>query len=194
MTVLQTELQDAAYNGMTAAQALARLNETVVVSTDQTAYTWAGLSDKLTQNGLSLNLVAGLDAIVTALPGGTMLDRMLSSGGVNFASAAIQGQLKALLPSLTGDSATVVQAMIDVGVTYGKRWEGLGITQPTAADVQAAMDANAVQSIIDAARAKVSAIAGWLDVYDTTGKTTAQTQAYVADLFSSPDGNPSGGV
>ena len=151
MTILQTELQDAAYSGMTAAQALARLNETIVVSTDPTAYTWAGLSDKLTQNGLPLNLVAGLDAIVTALPGGTMLDRMLSSGGVNFASVAIQGQLKALLPSLTGDSATVVQAMIDVGVTYGKRYEKLGIAQPTAAEVQTAMNINLVESLWAAA-------------------------------------------
>ena len=153
--MLELELQDAAYTGLTDAQAVARLGESVALPDDTAAYTWAGLSDKLQADGLSMTLLGSLDSIVTALPGGTMLDRMLSSGGVNFASAAIQGQLTQILTGVTGDVATVVSAMLKVGKPTAARWESLGLTTiPTESDVAAARLANERQAALDSVYTK----------------------------------------
>jgi len=111
----------------------------VTIATDSTAYTWSGLSEKLVTAGVDPMVIAGMGSVVNSLPRGDMLDRMLSSGGVNFAGPVVRAQLAAAAQSAP-QYAEVIGAMLAIGVTTGPRWQRAGLDAlPSESDITAAI-------------------------------------------------------
>lgn len=139
MTTLADAIQIEGLTG-TAAEIRTAFAADVTVSTDSTAYTWSGLSEKLVTAGVDPMVIAGMASVVNALPGGDMLDRMLSSGGVNFAGPVVRAQLAAAAQQ-SPEYATVIAAMLAIGATTGPRWQRAGLQSlPTEQQIQAALN------------------------------------------------------
>jgi hypothetical protein len=97
-----------------------------------------------------------------------------------------------LLPGLVAIGViTQTQAGDVLALAGGYKYPGVD-----AAAVQAAIDAEAKRVVIEAARTAVNsrttAINGWLDTIDMS-LSAEDIEAYVADLLSTPDGNPTQG-
>lgn len=136
----------------TAAEILTALVADVTIATDSTAYTWSGLSEKLVTAGVAPMVIAGMASVVNAIPGGDMLDRMLSSGGVNFAGPVVRAQLAAAAQSAP-QYADVIEAILSIGITTGPRWRRAGLALlPSESEIQVAMDEAAAQLAKDALR------------------------------------------
>lgn len=146
-------LQLAEYSGLTDQQALDRLLEVTVLSTDSTAYTWSGTNERLGQLGLPLEVLAGWDSVLIGLPGGSMMDRMLSSGGVNYTLPDIRAGLQAVLDANPGESvAAVITALMEIGVRHGPRWQSYGgviSAEPTLDSIAAARATIASEALRD---------------------------------------------
>ena len=113
------------------------------------------MAEKLIAAGVDATTVAGLDTVLVTLPGGSMLDRMLSSGGVDFTGPVVRASLAAIA-QFKPDYAGIINAMLGIGVQTGPRWQkpSLGIvSQPTAESCQIALDEIAAQAAADAAAA-----------------------------------------
>lgn len=143
MSPLANAIQAESLSG-TAEQIKAALQVDVTLRTDGTSYTWSGLSEKLVENGVDPQVVAGMGAVVGSLTGGDMLDRMLSSGGVNFAKPVIREMLAAAAQAAP-QFATVITAMLSIGIATGPRWQRMGLPAlPTDDDIAAAVDSIAL--------------------------------------------------
>lgn len=133
-----------------------------VAKTDSTAYTWSGLGLKLTANGMAPTDVATIDSWIEALPGGSMLGRMLDSGGVDFTLATIRGQLSAVRAGLDSAGQAKIDALLAVGQWTVPYWQDQGI--PTS---DFANNAAPQLSDIAAARAWLALNAKWATVAGT---------------------------
>lgn len=172
---LRDVLQLAEYSGLTDQQALDRLLEVTVLATDPTAYTWSGTNERLGQMGLPLEVLAGWDSVLIGLPGGAMMDRMLSSGGVNYTLPNVRAGLQAVLDANPGESvAAVITALMEIGVRHGPRWQaydGAITAEPTLESIAAARATIATdavrQQLADRYNAVVAAIdAGEIATWD----------------------------
>jgi hypothetical protein len=182
--MLKEAIRNSVFTDLTDAQAAAAMAEVIALPDDNTAYTWPGVNVKLGEQGVSAEVRAGWDAIVTTLPGGTMLDRMLSSGGVNFALPDVQGLLSQTLTGLQAiESPTaeqtlaisVVQALIKVGKPTAARWKALNLEAlPTESEITAARTANELSDWWTARRALVD---------DAVVAGTVTTQQQLIDLL-----------
>lgn len=171
MSTLATTLRANAVTG-TPDEVQSALRETVVVSQDDTSYSWSGLNRKLLDIGLPVEVVAGWDVALSAMPGGSMLARMLSDkSGVQLSHPAIQAQLTAV-KSVTDDAGKqLLQALLSIGVTYGFRWQQLGLGfEPPIEDITTALQEIADQEAIEAAeQAKQDLIRDVRTLWDRAG-------------------------
>lgn len=145
---LRETIQRADLIGLTDQQTLDALNATVVVATDSTAYTWAGLGEKLVANGLDPAIVMNARPLVQAItPGGITLDGVLSSGGFDLSSAINRALIASAGVTAPPDAVALLTAMLSIGITNGPRWttstNGIS-TQPTLSEI-----ADARESITD---------------------------------------------
>ena len=142
---LDAIVQGSEFTGLTDSQVVSALNADVDGSGDQTPYTWSGLTEKLIYAGVNAGVIFNLRTVLLSLPGGSVFDACLASGGVNFGNAANRALLSA---SKSGaDSAT--QALIDSILSIGsprKKWQVSGLNSlPSESDVVAARSRNLVQ-------------------------------------------------
>lgn len=138
MATLEAFLQSDAVINLSDADALAYGNETVVLSTDSTAYTWSGIGQALLQGGLDPQLVVGMRDILKDVQGFSMLDGALLSGGFDFSDTTNRYLIGTLISGAGTNAAAILSAMLGVGQTSGARWEQQGIDQPTVEDIAAA--------------------------------------------------------
>jgi hypothetical protein len=131
----------------TSAEVLQWLGESVEVSRDRTAYTWAGLSDRL-----GLTITAGVRQLVNVLKqqGGEeqmlaaeLFDDSLKSGGVNFASPTVQAALEQIRAGLDqagqAQGVALVRALLSLGITYAPRYTLYGLRElPRLEEIEAA--------------------------------------------------------
>jgi hypothetical protein len=141
----------------------------------------------------------GMDAgrlVVGTIQAGASQDPILASSyqalstvGMSLSGMDRQRLIDALAAGGNWPDA-VRDAVKALGGAWRPRWQvdGLG-EEPTLDSIQK-------QLLIDATRTAVNsrttAINGWLDTIDTS-LSVAEIDAYIADLLSSEDGNPSGG-
>lgn len=139
MTLVEA-LQDAIFSGLTDAECVAKFDETTEVARDNTAYTWSSINLKLLANGIDASLVATWDTAVPLLTGGTMLDRMLSNTGVDFTLDAVRTMVQAAIAqNQDANIDLVLNELLNIGITYGKRYLVYGLEAlPTEAEVAAA--------------------------------------------------------
>ncbi len=137
---LRDTLQLAEFLALSDADALAALLLQVEFPADTTAYTWSGLSEKLLAAGIDPMLLVNLDALLTSLPvGGTMFDKLLTSGGVDFSLAGIRTQIAInQAQAISADQQTVLAACLLIGIPVGPRWQRDGIPEePTLESIAA---------------------------------------------------------
>jgi hypothetical protein len=133
------ELRGSQYSGLTDQQCLDHLNATVTISTDSTPYTWSGLGVKLLSMGISSSIVINARTLIQGIsPGGAMLDGCLSSGGFDCSSAENRGLIAGAGVDTPPDAVTLLNAILQIGVTTGSRWTLVTSTQPTLSDVSTA--------------------------------------------------------
>lgn len=140
MANLVEVLRQQEFTDLTDQEAVDFLLEQVEIYRDSTAYTWSGTNEKLGEMGLPLELVSGWDTVITQLSGGSMLDRMLASGGINYSLQTVRLALGAVLQG-TQDATIqlLAQSLLNIGIRYGYRWVKLGLVgEPSLSDVQAA--------------------------------------------------------
>jgi len=177
-----------------AAEIVKAFGETVEVSRDATAYTWSGVNDRLVNMGVDPLTVVGWNVAVDALPGGSMLSLMLSSGGVDFTGPFIRQQLTAVKQVASPEVAEVLYALLSIGITMGPLWRKAGLSSlPTEAEVESALaeidKASIVAQCQQSIAAKHTAISGWLASLDHRSMSVAEVRAYCDSLLASPDGN-----
>jgi hypothetical protein len=173
---LKTAVQ-AAGSELTDAEAAAWLAESAEASRDATAYTWAGLSLKL-----GVTAAAGVRALVTALkadatagPMAELFDASLTSGGVNFASAEIRAALSAVRAGLPEQGQALIDAILNIGITYAPRYTLYGLdAPPTEAEVVAARAQLADEAAVAELFNEV------LNPMQSDGSTVAEIKAAVA--------------
>lgn len=145
---LQTVLQDSAFSGLSAEQALAYGNETVVVAEDASRWSYAGVAQRF-------GTVAG-EAIGAAMQaaGLNIAAMTYASFGIALNDPQTQVQLAAIATSQAGTSvvdndktlADVCHELMAIGITYDTRWQKWGLPRPTLADITAALSQNDVES------------------------------------------------
>jgi hypothetical protein len=141
----------------------------------------------------------GMDAgrlVVGTIQAGASQDPILASSyqalstvGMSLSGADRQGLIDALAAAGRWPDA-VRDAVKALGGVWRPRWQVEGLqSEPTLESIEK-------QLLIDATRTAVNsrttAINGWLDTIDTS-QSVEVIEAYIADLLSSDDGNPSGG-
>jgi hypothetical protein len=189
MSNLRAVLSQPSFTALSDADALSAL-ETPVIKTDNTPYTWSGLSTRLIMNGMSSNMIIGLDAWVTSINnyGGAMLRNWLNSGGIDFTLDSVRENLSTLRPNLDDTGKAYIDALLTVGQWVIPYWQDQGILTsdfgngltPQLSDVQT------VRATIasDALRAKCSDAYNSLVVAMNAGTVTTwqQVQALIAGI------------
>lgn len=124
------------------------LGETVEFRRDATPYTWSGLAKRMSDLGFPVEVVMGLAQYIAALPGGDMLDRMLSSGGVNFTLPEVRLALEVVQAQAPEPVKTVVGYLLWVGIQTTNRFQLYGMDElPTLEQIGIART-----SLVEAAR------------------------------------------
>ena len=139
---LKDAIQREDFSLLSDAEVAAAFNADVELSRDSTPYLWGGLNIKLLELGVSPTIVASWDQTIVDLPGGTMLGEMLRSGGVDLSLDAVLGPLQAAVGLGDANADILLNALLSIGITMGKKWELSALeTLPTEAEVAAARSA-----------------------------------------------------
>lgn len=135
----------------TDSEILAAVNALSVEHTDPTAYTWSGLTMALLQRGASVEVCAGLKAVLPSLPGGDLLDSFLLSGGANLTLPPLRQALVNASAGLDEQGQALIAAVLSVGVWQVSLWQSWGNS------------GECEQSDIAAARAEIArdAVSAW---------------------------------
>lgn len=121
---LRSTLMLPEFSGLTDQQALDHLLEVIELDHDTTAYKWSGTNERLGQMGLPFEILAGWDQVLLSLPSGSMMDRMLLSGGVDYTLPNIRFGLQQVLASNPAEPVpTVINALLEIGIPHGPRWK-----------------------------------------------------------------------
>lgn len=131
-------LRDSRFDGLDDAATLAAGNATVNLPPDSTPYTWSGIGAKLIENGVNPAQVIEMTTSIDTLPGGTLLDKCLSSGGFNFADPLNRATITSFEVSEPDWAVSVLNAMLAIGQPTGTLWSLLGVTPPLLADITTA--------------------------------------------------------
>lgn len=132
----------------TVTEVLEALTAYALLNPDNTPYTWSGankrlvaLSPRLIELGIDPDLVMTYDQQLIALPGGTMLANMLTSGGVDFSDPVIRYKLKMLAANIES-AVPMVTALLMIGGTDGQYWQTIGLPYlPSEDEVKTALTA-----------------------------------------------------
>jgi hypothetical protein len=113
----------------------------------------------------------------------------LSTVGMSLSGADRQGLIDQL--AIAGEWPDAVRdAVKALGGAWKPRWQKDGLqAEPTLESVQKQMLIDATRTAVNS---RTTAINGWLDTIDMTQSVEA-IEAYIADLLSSDDGNPTQG-
>lgn len=152
---------------------------------------WQGpLIDAMQNDQFPAELRAGIEELMSFVNNRT-------SVSIDTTKEPRASQNAALLPGLLQTGVLTERQVGEIlAMAGGYRYPGL-----TAQSVQALIDNQAKQQIIDAGRqaiaaqvspwiSKKNAINAWLDSYEIADKTAAEVQAYVDALLASDNGNP----
>jgi hypothetical protein len=138
----------------------------------------------------------GMLAAIRELGYGSVADQLVN--GMDFGDPKTQQmilQLGQVKPEVfTAERVVILQSW---GQISQPRWQVEGYAaEPTLESVQEELDRAEKQSLIDAGRTTINSrttrINAWLDDVDMS-LSMEEIEAYIADLLSSEDGNPSGG-
>ena len=134
--------------GLTAEQALAHGNESVVITEDSSRWSYAGVAQRFG--------ATAAEAIGAAMQAAGLVIGVTTYATVGIALNDPQTQinLAAIAASPAGatavdNSKTLAQVcgeLMEIGITHGTRWQLWGIPQPTVEDITAAMARNAASS------------------------------------------------
>lgn len=133
-------LKDSVFDGLTDAECVAKFGETVEISRDNTSHTLSSLNLALLDIGVDLAVVSSWDQVVSGITGGPMMLAMLGGSGIDFTLDPVRAMISAAIAA-TEDQATedLLNAMLQVGIKTGPRWEKHGLAdEPTEAEVTAA--------------------------------------------------------
>ena len=136
--ILKDVMTDGGFSGLTDAECVTALDETVEISRDETSYLWGGLNIKLLENGVDSSIVATWNELIVGLPGGKMLGEMLRSGGVNLSLDIVRGPIQAAV-GLNEQLDPLLSALLQIGIKTGKCWEKYGLESlPTETEIATA--------------------------------------------------------
>jgi len=136
---LKEAVQNEDWSGLSDEEVVTAFNADVELSRDTTSYLWGGLNIKLLEKGIDSALVATWDQLIVDLPGGPMMGEMLRSGGVDLSLDAVRVPLQAAVGLGDSDADTLLNALLSIGITIGKKWELSALEAlPTEAEVNAA--------------------------------------------------------
>lgn len=138
--MLSTVLRNSEFTNLTDAECVSELDETVVISTNNYAYTWSSLNLKLIDMGVSLNIIKTWDTTISSLEGGSMLDRMLSATGVDFTLESVRSSIQSIIDASVDEGVIyLLNQLLEVGITHGKLWQKYNLDAlPTEEEVAAA--------------------------------------------------------
>lgn len=144
MTTLENAINDSRVTGTTAAEKLAALLADVPGSGDSTPYTWAGVGVQLLANGVTPEQLVAFYSGIASLPGGSVLDKCLSSGGFDFADPTNRAIIHSFEINEPDWAVAILEAMLAIGADK-KLWQVIGLSEePTEQQVSDAMAKNAV--------------------------------------------------
>lgn len=142
---LQTALQDPAFSGLTAEQALSYGNEQNVIAEDSSRWSYAGVAQQFG--------VIAAEAIGAAMQAAGMTIGVMTyaNAGIALNDPQTQVQLAAIASSPAGLTAVdndktlaaVCHELMEIGITHGTRWQLWGTEQPTLDEITSAMTRNA---------------------------------------------------
>jgi hypothetical protein len=173
---------------MNAEERLAYLLESVWVPTNATI-TVSEIVSAVGSLGAARLVVGTIQAASSQDPLVASSHNALSTVGMSLSGADRQGLIDQL--AIAGEwPDSVRDAVKALGGTLRARWQIEGLeSEPT-------LDSVTKQLLIESARTAVNSrttrINAWLDAVDMS-LSVAEIEAYIADLLSSEDGNPSGG-
>lgn len=157
------------------AELLALLRETVEMARDSTPYTWSGVNNRLAAMGVSLEVITTWGSAVASLPGGDMMERMLSSGGIDFSLDLIQAALSAAKEGANGPTTQLLTLLQAIGVQTGPRWQKFGLpAEPTLQQIDDA------KQVIENTRWVTHVVNEILNPGLSEGKTIDELKALVA--------------
>lgn len=175
MTTLVNALKTAGFAGLTDEEALAYGGATVVIGGSDLLYTYKYVADEFS-DAAAEGLYAAMKG--AGLNGGA---EIFLTPGWQLSLPKIQDKLTALSQDLTASGvpqymalAQVCDALKEVGITHGTRWQLLGVDQPTLEQVTAARAAIAWD-------AKVQEFGTWYTLkIDEINNGTITTQEQIA--------------
>ena len=91
------------------------LSEKVEISRDSTPYTWSGITEKLVMHGVPPTELVQLMSGIDQLPGGSVLDKCLSSGGFDFSNDVNRATIKSFEVNEPEWAVNVLNAMLAIG-------------------------------------------------------------------------------
>lgn len=116
-------LMDDIFTGLTDAECVAKLDETVEISRDDTAYRWKTLGSKLREKGLDDMELITWNSSIEGLPGCDTFREMLRSDGVDFTDESTRASIAyALSVNTDAVAAKTLNTCLDIGITMGKRY------------------------------------------------------------------------
>lgn len=133
-------LSDSEFLELSDSECVAKLDEDVDISKDETYYTWTTANRQLLKNGLDAGLIAVWNTAIEGIVGASMLDKMLSSTGVNFSLPEVRGLIVQAIDSTDNEIAiSALQACLDIGIKRGKAWYKYGLGElPSESDISEA--------------------------------------------------------
>lgn len=159
------------------AAVLSAVNSLSVQRTDSTPYTWSGLSAQLSLRDVSAEAIVAFEMLVPNLPGGSLLDKLLTSGGADFTLAPLRAALAAAASAQDADGQALIAAVLSVGVWHVSPWQAAGNSgDATLEEVQAARAAVALDTLRRQIVDRYNAVIGAVD----TGAVTDWTEARAA--------------
>ncbi|MGZ5508705.1 MAG: hypothetical protein ACXWKH_20215 [Limisphaerales bacterium] len=138
---LQQALMDAGFMGLSDADALAYGNAVVVIGGSSALWTYKGVVDRF-------GLQAG-EGLLAAIQGAGLAGAALTyiNPGIDLSLAVTQSNLASIATAVPA-LAVVCEALKEIGITHGTRWQLWGVSQPVLADITAARSENANQQAV----------------------------------------------
>jgi hypothetical protein len=117
---------------------------------NRTLYTWSGISEQLLVVGVPPEAIIAFIDNVESVVGGKALDKMLSSGGIDFSGEAIRNQIMFAISQLAAEQVVanlVLSGMLSIGIGQAPNWQRLGLdSEPTLEQVETDL-ANFTESV-----------------------------------------------
>lgn len=127
-------------------EVLSAVNAASVILTDNTSYTWSGLTTKLLDIGVPVEGITAFRNLLPTIPGGDLLADCLLSGGADFSRAELRASLIEVASGLDAGGQQLIGALLAIGQQQISPWQAAGNS------------AIALQSDVDTARDQIADI------------------------------------